>query len=94
MLPSCGEIGLKTFILFRTNEHIGVGAQSTLGGTKFMPEKYVLKISKMPEFDMIIARKMPEFYIIIARKIFSRILGGQVPPPLPPVSYAYKRARI
>jgi len=46
---------------------IGVGAQSTLaGGTKFLPEKYVLKISKMPEFYMILARKMPEFYIIIA----------------------------
>jgi len=45
---------------------IGVGAQSTIGGTKFLPEKYVLKISKMPEFYMILARKMPEFYIIIA----------------------------
>jgi len=35
-------------------EGIGVGAQSTLGGggggTKFFPEKYVLKISKMPNF--------------------------------------------
>jgi len=29
---------------------------------------------------MIVARKMPEFYIIIARKIFSRILGGHLPP--------------
>jgi len=29
---------------------IGVGAQSTLGGTKFLPEEYVLKIRKMPEF--------------------------------------------
>jgi len=43
---------------------IGVGAQSTLGGTKFLPEKYVLKISKMPEFYKILARKIiniPEF---------------------------------
>ena len=33
------------------NNHttIGVGAQSTLGGIKFLPEKYVLKISKMPD---------------------------------------------
>ena len=37
---------------------IGVGAQSTLGGTKFLPEKYVLKISKMPEFYIILARKI------------------------------------
>ena len=29
---------------------------------------------------MIFARKMPVFYMIIARKIFSRILGGHVPP--------------
>ena len=56
---------------------IGVGAQSTLEGTKFLPEKYVLKISKMPEFDMILARKIffPNFRG-----------GGHVPPP---VSYAY-----
>jgi len=43
---------------------IGVAAQSTLGGTKFLPEKYVLKISKMPEFYTILARKIikiPEF---------------------------------
>jgi len=37
---------------------IGVGAQSTSGGTKLLPEKYVLKISKMPEFYMILARKI------------------------------------
>jgi len=30
--------------------NIGVGAQSTLGGTKFLPEKYVLKIGKCPNF--------------------------------------------
>jgi len=28
------------------------------GGTKFLPEKYVLKISKMPEFYVILARKI------------------------------------
>ena len=41
---------------------------------------------------MIFFPKMPEFYIIIARKIFSRILGGHVPPA--PVSYAYAENRI
>jgi len=43
---------------------IGVGAQPTLGGTKFLPEKYILKISKMPELYMTLARKIikiPEF---------------------------------
>jgi len=36
-----------------------VGAQSTLGGGQnFCPKKYVLKISKMPEFYMILARKI------------------------------------
>ena len=58
--------------------HRRIGAQSTLGGTQFLPEKYVLKVSKMPEF-----------YIIIARKIFSRILGGGGTCPPTPVSYAY-----
>jgi len=46
---------------------IGVGAQSTLGGTQFLPEIYVLKISKMPEFYIILARKIikiPEFISI------------------------------
>jgi len=42
---------------------------------------FARKIYKIPEFYMIFARKMPEFYVIIARKnIFSRILGGHVPP--------------
>jgi len=40
---------------------IGVGAQSTLGVTTFLPEKYVWKINKMPEFYMIFARKYPNF---------------------------------
>jgi len=46
--------------------NIGVGAQSTLGGTTFLPEKYVWKMNKMPEFYMILARnviEIPEFYI-------------------------------
>ena len=30
---------------------IDVGAQSTLGGTTFLPEKYVRKINKTPEFS-------------------------------------------
>ena len=38
--------------------YIGVGAQSTLGGTTFLPEKYVWKINKMPEFYMILSRKI------------------------------------
>ena len=52
---------------------IGVGAQSTLGGTKFLPEKYVLKISKMPEF---LHDSCPKNYqntrifMIFARKIY------------------------
>jgi len=88
--------------------HIGVGAQSTLGGQRIFARKICIKNQqnarilhdscrknyqntrifmifarknyKIPEFYMIFARKMPEFYIIIARKIFSRILGGHVPP--------------
>jgi len=36
----------------------GVGAQSTLGGTPFMAEKYVWKINKMPEFYVILAWKI------------------------------------
>jgi len=41
--------------IYNMSRYIGVGAQSTLGGggTKFLPEKYVFKISKMPEFYMI-----------------------------------------
>jgi len=30
---------------------IGVGAQSTSGGTTFLPEKYVRKITKCPNFS-------------------------------------------
>jgi len=55
---------------------IGVGAPSTLGGTKFLPEKYVLKISKMPEFYLIINYQNYQNYqnirifMIFARKIY------------------------
>jgi len=66
------RIEYKLLCLFNHVAVIGVGAQSTLGGTKFLPEKCVLKISKMREF-----------YIIIAGKYFSRILGGRH-VPLPP----------
>ena len=43
------------------------------GGKAFLPENYLWKINKMPEF-----------YMIIARKIFSRILGRNVSPLPPP----------
>jgi len=49
---------------------MGVGAQSSLGGTTFLPEKYVWKINKLPEFYVILTRKMPEFYIQFAQKNF------------------------
>ena len=60
--------------------------ESTLGGKTFLPEKYVLKINKMPEV-----------YIIIARKIFSRFFffwgGGarvpQLPSPTPMVQFTF-----
>ena len=63
---------------------IGVGAQSTLGGKTFLPEKYVWKINKMPEFCMILAPKCSNFTIIIARKIFFLFfLGGGAAPSSP-----------
>jgi len=40
------------------NTNIGVGAQSTLGGKTFLPEKYVWKINQMAEFYMILTRKI------------------------------------
>ena len=49
------------------DQDISVGAQSTLGGTTFLPEKYVWKINKMPEFYIILAQKIakyPNFYDI------------------------------
>jgi len=50
------------------------------GGTKFLPEKYVLKICKVPEFYMILARKIikiPEFYDICPKN--ARILHNNFP---------------
>ena len=54
---------------------MSVRAQSTLGGKTFLPEKYVWKINKMPEFYIIFARKIskiPEFlwYLPEVNKIF------------------------
>jgi len=48
----------------RTVECIGVWAQLTLGGTTYLPEKYVWKINKMHKFYTILVRKItkiPEF---------------------------------
>jgi len=48
-----------------------------------LPEKYVLKISKMPEFYMILARKiikMPAIFILARKKLQnSRILHDFCP---------------
>jgi len=41
-------------------------------GKTFLPEKYVLKINKLPEFYMILAgiiNKILEFYMIVALKM-------------------------
>jgi len=51
---------------------IGVGAQSTLRGTAFLPEKYVWNINKMHEFYMILARKnikIPTFLWYLPEKL-------------------------
>jgi len=61
-----------------TKQHIGVGAQSTLG-TTFLPENkiYVWKIDKIPEFCIIFARKkMPEFCMITGQKIRDKYFSG------------------
>jgi len=42
---------------------IGVGAQSTLGGTTFLPEKYVRKINKMVKFILHDSGQYSNFYI-------------------------------
>ena len=50
---------------------IGLGAQSTFGGKTFLPEKYVRKINKMPEFYMSLAweiTKIPEFLWYLPEK--------------------------
>jgi len=47
------------------------------GGTKFFPEKYVLKISKIPKFYMILAQKIikiPEFLRYLPKK-FTKFLN-------------------
>jgi len=52
---------------------IGVGVQSTLGGTTFLPENMYEKNNKMPEFYMILVRKIskiPEFLWYLAEKIY------------------------
>ena len=50
-----------------------IGAQSSWGGTTFLPEKYVWKINKIPEFYTILARKNYHntriFYYICPKKI-------------------------
>jgi len=84
--------------LCRSSSHISydkrTGAQSTLGGTTFLPDrpKYVWKINQIPEFYTIYARKMPEFYIKLPEKIFFPIFifffGGGARAPPAPVSYA------
>jgi len=55
-----------------------VGARLTLGGKTFLPENYVWKINKKPEFY-----DFPENARILhdnyPKKIFSRILGARVP---------------
>ena len=64
--------------LYNIDICIGVGAQSTLGGTKFLPEKYVLKISKMPEFYMILLpeklSKYPNFYNICPKNLQNSVI--------------------
>jgi len=54
------------------NSIMGVGAQWTLGGTTFLPEKCVWKINKMPEFYTILAWKIikiPEFVLYLPEKL-------------------------
>jgi len=52
--------------------NIGIWAQSILGGTTFLPEKYVWKINKMPEFYIILVwkiSKISNFFKIFFGKI-------------------------
>jgi len=59
--------------------HIGIGTQSTLGGHDIfarkiciLPEKYVWKINKMPEFYMFLAGKIipiPEYLLYLPKKL-------------------------
>jgi len=55
---------------------IDVGAQSSLGGTTFLPEKYVSKIKKCPNFTRFLSEKLakyPNFYNIFFRKKLNKI---------------------
>jgi len=54
-------------------------------GETFLPENYVRKITKMPEFLWYLPENISEFYMIIARKIFFQNFWVHVPP----VCYAY-----
>ena len=68
---------------------IGVGPLSTLGGKTFLPEKYALKINKMPEFYTILSENARILHNDCSKIFFPDFLGegeGQV-PPVP--SYAY-----
>jgi len=63
---------------------LGIGAQSTLGGTTFLPEKNMYeKLTKCQNFT----RFLPENARIIARKIFFPIFffwgGARAVPPFP-----------
>jgi len=56
----------------RASSLIAIGAVNFRGGTTFLPEKYVWKINKMPEFYMILAwkiRKNTQIFVIFFRKI-------------------------
>ena len=72
-----GTVGLVTKAEYRGRwsageaPHIIGVAQSTVGGHNILPEKYVLKIGKMPEFYMLLARKIikiPEFLLHLSEK--------------------------
>jgi len=59
---------------------IGVEAQSTLGGAQFLPEKYVLEISKMPEFYIGKWSKYQNFFDMCPKNLQnSRILHDFCP---------------
>ena len=77
----CDNRQLESF-----HKHRGVGAQSTLGGTTFLPEKNVWKINKMPEFYIVLlAEKCWSLHNNCPKILFEIFfLGGGRP-----VSYAY-----
>ena len=57
------------FLKLKCTKFSGVGTQSTLGGTTFLPEKYVWNINKLPEFYMILARKIIKFLWYLPGKL-------------------------